>query len=368
MCRLQVSEKEQILVTNTRLFMSWSDAYLSWDPSMYGNISSILLSQSSIWLPDITVHNTVEPNKQMGFYEMPCRVYSTGKIEWNPGAIIYTSCPIDVTYFPMDSQFPIVLDKYKRNGQWDLVDSWASQEEGKKTPNKITFYLLLKRRQTYYILNILIPVLLLSFTGTLALALPAEAGEKMGMCLTVLLAYSVYLTIVSEELPNTSLQVSLLSVYLAILIAITAATVIMTVCILRLYHRDETEQVGPMTEKLTRFLQKITCTAKGKKPHKNSVTPLFVQSQLSEVELTDPDKAQSQNTISTNLSFERSNSAQTIERLTWQEVAKTLDCFLFILMSGISLVCTLCFVFVLLVGSEKNAPTSSSNRYEYSDL
>ncbi|GFN75628.1 acetylcholine receptor subunit alpha [Plakobranchus ocellatus] len=305
---------------------------------------------------------------------MPCRVYSTGRIEWFPGAVIHTSCPIDVTYFPMDSQYPIVLDKYKRNGQWDLVDSWASQEEGKKTPNKITFYLLLKRRRIYYILNILIPVLLLSFTGTLALALPAEAGEKMGMCLTVLLAYSVYLTIVSEELPNTSLQINFFSFFKDIAFVGIPGNIDrhhgchsdMTVCILRLYHRDDTEQVGPVTEKLTRFLQKITCTAKGRKPHKNSVTPLFVQSQLSEVELNSPDKAQSQNTISTNLNFERSNSAQTIEHLTWQEVAKTLDCFLFTLMSCISLVCTLCFGFVLMVGSESSAPTSPSKSNAFS--
>ena len=63
---LQVSEKEQTLMTNTRLFMTWHDAYLSWDPVRYGNITSLLLAQDSVWLPDITVANTVEPSAQIG--------------------------------------------------------------------------------------------------------------------------------------------------------------------------------------------------------------------------------------------------------------------------------------------------------------
>ena len=51
----------------------------------------------------------------------------------------------------------------------------------------------------------------LSFTASLVFALPADAGEKMGTGITVLLAYAVYLTIVSDYLPDTSLEVSLIS-------------------------------------------------------------------------------------------------------------------------------------------------------------
>ena len=38
--------------------------------------------------------------------------------------------------------------------------------------------------------------------------LPAEAGEKMGVSITVLLAYSVYLSIIADSLPSTSEEAS----------------------------------------------------------------------------------------------------------------------------------------------------------------
>ncbi|GFS22590.1 neuronal acetylcholine receptor subunit beta-2 [Elysia marginata] len=62
----QVSEKEQTLVTNTRLYMTWEDYYLSWSPSKFGNITSMLLEQDTLWLPDVSIANTVEPSVMIG--------------------------------------------------------------------------------------------------------------------------------------------------------------------------------------------------------------------------------------------------------------------------------------------------------------
>ncbi|XP_055954375.1 neuronal acetylcholine receptor subunit alpha-7-like [Patella vulgata] len=55
-------------------------------------------------------------------------------------------------------------------------------------------------------LNIILPVLFLSFMGALVFMLPADAGEKISLAITILLAYIVFLTIVSESMPQTSLQ------------------------------------------------------------------------------------------------------------------------------------------------------------------
>ena len=49
----------------------------------------------------------------------------------------------------------------------------------------------------------------LSLTSSLVFALPADAGEKMGLSITVLLAYAVYLTLITDAMPNTSMQVSI---------------------------------------------------------------------------------------------------------------------------------------------------------------
>ena len=74
---------------------------------------------------------------------------------------------------------------------------------------RVAFQVKLKRLTTYYIVSVVFPVLFLSVTATLVFALPADSGEKMGTSITVLLAFAVYLTIVSEHMPRTSLNVSL---------------------------------------------------------------------------------------------------------------------------------------------------------------
>ena len=54
----------------------------------------------------------------------------------------------------------------------------------------------------------LFQIIILSFTSPLVFLLPSDAGEKCGTSLTVLLSFAVYLSVVSEYLPSTSLSVS----------------------------------------------------------------------------------------------------------------------------------------------------------------
>ena len=72
-----------------------------------------------------------------------------------------------------------------------------------------TVQLQLQRRRSFYILNIILPVLFLSVTSSLTFALPSDSGEKMGLSITVLLAYAVYLTLVTDSMPDTSVQVTI---------------------------------------------------------------------------------------------------------------------------------------------------------------
>ena len=74
--------------------------------------------------------------------------------------------------------------------------------------SRVAFAITMKRLRLYYVVTIVIPVLFLSLTATLVFALPADRGEKMGTSITVLLAFAVYLTIVSDQMPQTSSNVS----------------------------------------------------------------------------------------------------------------------------------------------------------------
>ncbi|XP_056010288.1 neuronal acetylcholine receptor subunit alpha-3-like [Ostrea edulis] len=90
---------------------------------------------------------------------------------------------------------------------------------------------------------------MLAFLITMAFKLPPESGGRMGFSLTVLLAYAVYLTIVSANLPTTSLTISVLSIYL--LLTLTAGTLSIgaSIMVLRCHCKKEDEPVPSWIQK-----------------------------------------------------------------------------------------------------------------------
>ena len=69
----------------------------------------------------------------------------------------------------------------------------------------------LKRKAQYSIINMLVPIILLSVMDLLVFWLPAESGEKVSLGITVLLSFSVFLLVVDEQIPRTSDAIPILS-------------------------------------------------------------------------------------------------------------------------------------------------------------
>ena len=67
----------------------------------------------------------------------------------------------------------------------------------------------MERNPVFYIIFLIIPSVLMAFVSVLVFLLPPESGERVGLSITVLLSYTVFLLMVSEITPkggsNTSL-------------------------------------------------------------------------------------------------------------------------------------------------------------------
>ena len=111
---------------------------------------------------------------------------------------------------------PIVLTAYQENGEWTLLsvsyDTTLTSRDLLKY-SQITFSFTFQRRSSYHVMTTIIPMFLLAFLSCYVFKLPVDAGEKLGYCLTVLLAFAVYLTLVSDNIPTTSTTVCYLCKY-----------------------------------------------------------------------------------------------------------------------------------------------------------
>ncbi|XP_062235190.1 acetylcholine receptor subunit delta-like isoform X2 [Platichthys flesus] len=253
------------------------------------------LPPSMLWLPEIVLENNNDAQFQVAYYSNVL-VDPTGSCIWLPPAIFRSSCSINVNYFPFDWQnctlkFTsltynakeirmllkeesnetskwtvewIVIDpaSFTENGEWEINHRPAKRNTYKHIPmesNKhqdITFYLVIKRKPLFYIVNIIIPCVLISFLASLVYYLPADSGEKMTLSISVLLAQSVFLLLISQRLPETSMSVPLIVKYLMFIMVLVTIVVLNCVVVLNLHFRTpSTHVMSDWTKKF--FLERL---------------------------------------------------------------------------------------------------------------
>ena len=207
-------------------------------------------------------------------------VYNDGAVYWYPYTVFETSCDLDVTHFPFDTQtcsviikswsysrwevnFTIGSDKigfyeFVPNSIWDLI-SYDATTDYTDSATDISFNLKLKRKPLYFILNLILPIVLVGILNLVVFIIPADAGEKMGYSVTIFLTFAVFLTIVSAELPMNSDSTSILNVYLIIELAISIMGIIISSVQLRLNHRKPGKKIGEVFCKLVRVGRILRC-------------------------------------------------------------------------------------------------------------
>ena len=265
MSLVRFDETEETLVSAAWLSMSWRDQFLVWsDNPDYENVTDIYLKQREIWRPDILLLNTVEDYDLLGADDRLVEVTSEGAILWEPGHRFRSACCPNINHYPFDTQEceltfstwthidsivnfksmtgEIILDDFEENGEWKIIKSSVRsiilQAEDYSLPQFI-ITLTLQRRRAYYVLTVCVPIIVLSILNCLVYLLPVESGEKMTFCLTTLLAFMVYISFLSDNLPRTSKTISYLLIYLCIMIGISFMSVINSVIILLLWHRKD---------------------------------------------------------------------------------------------------------------------------------
>ncbi|GFN91590.1 hypothetical protein PoB_001809600 [Plakobranchus ocellatus] len=135
------------------------------------------------------------------------------------------------------------------------------------------------------------------------------------------------------------------------LMGITCICVIMTVVILRLYHKPETEPLGPKTKTAIQFLGRITFMKVSSAS--NVVTPALQEDKfIKRLQQNDSVKEIGENKRKPSNSSDEIPMEPPKQVMTWQEVSQLLDWFLFLFTSFLSLIVTVVFMFQLLVQSK----------------
>ncbi len=162
-----------------------------------------------------------------------------GSLHWEPGGIFRTTCDINIAYFPFDVQECHLLigaysyfsnrmnitnagdnistHDFRVNGEWHVYRTSQryavtilDANDSQYGYSHVVFTLNLKRRCQFYIMNIVAPCLMLSVLIMIGFFLPPDAGEKISLGISVLLAFTVFLLMIADNIPRTSLAIPLM--------------------------------------------------------------------------------------------------------------------------------------------------------------
>ncbi|XP_048768180.2 neuronal acetylcholine receptor subunit alpha-3-like isoform X2 [Ostrea edulis] len=356
--------KEQLMSTTGYLTLRWKDERLKWNSALdgndYSNVKFLFSTESYVWRPALIVENSISDVKIISDTNTPMRILSTGNIEWSPMGLYVVSCESDITYYPVDSQTcyvkisswgytsseidlqskysTISLGFYSPNGEWDLIsttsEASAAKTRGDFSFSSLTFTVHVQRRLLFHTLNTMFPVALMAFLIPMVFRLHPDAGEKIGFALTVLLAYAVYLTMISDSIPSTSFKPCYLSIYLVFILALSSISVLCTILVLNFNFGTDADPISSATRFiLVSIVARLICwnrkSCRPKRKIGNSNVELVEDLQSSE---------------STQ---EKGDSGEESDDITWQDLSNILDRGFFMLFSVIILLTTAMFIAVV---------------------
>ncbi|KAL0974215.1 hypothetical protein UPYG_G00217180 [Umbra pygmaea] len=274
---VKVDEVNQIMETNLWLRHVWNDYKLKWVPIEYDGLEFIRVPSNKIWRPDIVLYNNA-----VGDFLVEDKTKALlkfdGTITWTPPAIFKSSCPMDITYFPFDYQncsmkfgswtydkakidlvligSKVNLKDFWESGEWEIIDAPGYKHDIKyncceEIYPDITYSFYIRRLPLFYTINLIIPCLLISFLTVLVFYLPSDCGEKVTLCISVLLSLTVFLLVITETIPSTSLVIPLIGEYLLFTMIFVTLSIVITVFVLNVHYRT------PMTHTMPGWVRSV---------------------------------------------------------------------------------------------------------------
>jgi len=283
---IDVSLRNQVMTSSMWLEQKWIDYRLKWDPADYAGVETLYVPAENIWLPDIVLYNNADGNYEVTLLTK-ATVYFNGEVQWNPPAIYKSSCRMDVEWFPFDKQSCLMkfgswtydgnevdlmhmkqependiistginLTEFYVSVEWDVLDVPARKNEEffpccEEPYPDITFNVTMRRKTLFYTVNLIIPCVGITFLTILVFYLPSDSGEKVTLCISILVSLTVFFLLLAEIIPPTSLAVPLLGKYLLFTMILVTLSIIVTVCVLNVHFRSPaTHQMSPWVKKV----------------------------------------------------------------------------------------------------------------------
>ncbi|XP_060064611.1 acetylcholine receptor subunit alpha-like [Ylistrum balloti] len=272
---IDFDEVSGVITLSAGLMLNWNDYRLQWTPSEYGGIEAIQVNSTNVWTPKVYVLTAADDLRPFGSEEFSVDISYTGRLDYVPGKLLKSTCSVDMSKFPLDTQTcnmqvmlwrspstvkltynrtDFILTWYTTNGEWDITKTNVSYYMAYGSPSTtLDFMLQISRRHIYFIVSMTIPVLLLCFLNPFVFLLPSSSGERISYTITMFLSLTVYMTLIGDILPKVSENMAGMSYFLLLTLFYSGILIVLTIFTLRCEAAVDVKEFPRWLRRLTHY-------------------------------------------------------------------------------------------------------------------
>ena len=226
---LEVNDNEQSVRFKMTFALEWMDPNLVWNSEEYCNITSMKIPS---WTPFMMIPQAIEnQNLDIGEYLIAS---ANGAVGLSDTFIVTFLCNLDLKLFPFDRHscsFDVIFeggynpvysnqtiggeDSFATAGEWNITDYRCKSLTASRGSNKLRCCITIDRKDTFYVANIVIPMILTSLVTLTVFVIPAQSGEKTSFLLNVYISTSVFLNFIVDYVPRSMSTVSNVPKYIS---------------------------------------------------------------------------------------------------------------------------------------------------------
>ena len=294
-------EVSGILKMSASFTLYWSDEIRNWNTTEYNGLDSIQLPIQNTWIPKIIIRNMVIV-KTFYYYDNDIDIkttyvkyHNTGSARLIATSVITMSCSADILLFPFDSQeckvqlmaedfdshvtFQTLSDGVdlrfaETNSEWSIIATSAEIFTNRPGLEQLNYKLTLKRHSKFIFLNLVVPIILLSFVNLLVFCIPVTSGERASLAFTILLTFVVFMTMVATMLPPNDV-ISIFNIFLLTQLSCSVLILFCTIWSISLFnnHADGNEKgwsIRMLVNNYTKYKMTCACTNTRKQKENNT--------------------------------------------------------------------------------------------------
>ncbi|CAP39791.2 Protein CBR-DEG-3 [Caenorhabditis briggsae] len=222
---IEVDEPSQNIKLNVWMIQKWKDEYLDWNPNEFGMITPP--SFHSIISGFLTHTSTTALNIRFFPYDRQNCTLTISSWTNSKSALDYYADP------------QVSMQSFIPNEEWQVKSFEIHRHEYKYACCAEPWVILqaslvIQRKPLYYLVNLIIPTSIITLVAITGFFTPASTDddrtEKINLGITTLLAMSILMLMVSDQMPTTSEFVPLIAwFYLSIIIIISIGTFLTSV-------------------------------------------------------------------------------------------------------------------------------------------